>query len=286
MKRKKRRPAKSSMPSNNNRRQPRWRLSLLAMAMAATISGCAGRPWSTALEGERFDQTRQTIAALSAEKRRCGESLDGDLAMYYSDPLEKKALSGYLQFSQPGSYKFVIANPLGQTVLAIAGDRLSYQAVNVFERQYLEGSMRSFGLRHGLPQEFLGGAWGEWLTGTSERSADSISTIREDKDGRGLWVSYRHRPPEPAGTTHMLWQTESKTVLATILENDKETLIAEVNYSQRMSEEACHQPLAIHITGLDFGIDIRLQLSNLRFFAEQKRYSLPIPRGYQQQYLP
>jgi hypothetical protein len=286
MTRKKRRPAKSSMTLNNNRRQPHWHLSLWAMAMAATLTGCAGRPWSTALEGERFDQTRQTIAALSAEKRRCGESLDGDLAMFYSDPLGKKALSGYLQFSQPGSYKFVIANPLGQTVLAIAGDRLSYQAVNVIERQYLEGSMRSFGLRHDLPQEFLGGAWGEWLTGTSERSGDSISAIREDKDGRGLWVSYRHRPPEPAGATHILWQTELKTVLTTILENDKETLIAEINYSQRMSEEACHQPLEIHITGLDFGVDIRLQLSNLKFFADKKQYSLPIPRGYQQQYLP
>jgi hypothetical protein len=286
MTRKKRRPAKSLMLSINNRQHPRWHLSLLAMAIAATVGGCAGRPWSTALEGERFDQTRQTIAALTAEKRRCGESLDGDLAMFYSDPLGKKALSGYLQFSQPGSYKFVVANPLGQTVLAIAGDRLSYQAVNVFERQYLEGSMRSFGLRHGLPQEFLGGTWGEWLTGASERNADTISAIREDKDGRGLWVSYRHRPPEPRGTTHMLWQTESKTLLTAILEDDKQTLIAEVNYSHRMSEEACHQPLSIHITGLDFGIDIRLQLSNIKFAAEKKQYSLPIPRGYLQQYLP
>lgn len=286
MTRRKRQPAKNSMLFNNSRRQPRWYLSPLAMTMAATISACAGRPWSTALEGERLDQTRQTIAALTAEKRRCGESLDGDLAMFYSDPLEKKALSGYLQFSQPGAYKFVVANPLGQTVLAIAGDRRSYQAVNVFERQYLEGSMRSFGLRHGLPQEFLGGAWGEWLTGGSERSADSISAIREDKDGRGLWVSYRHHPPEPAGATHMLWQTEAKTVLTIIIENDKETPLAEISYNQRMSEEACHQPLEIHITGLDFGTDIRLQLSNLRFFAEKKQYNLPIPRGYQQQYLP
>lgn len=263
-----------------------WQLPLLALIMTASLGGCAGKPWGTALEGERLDQTREKLSAMAAETRRCGESLDADLALFYSDPLEKRALSGYLMFSRPGSYKFVVANPLGQTILAIAGDRTAYQSVNVVDRLYLEGSVQSFGLRHNLPQEFLGGNWGEWLTGSSERAVESITAIREDKDKRGLWVSYGHHRPEPAGTTHLLWDLENHTILTTLLENEGGELIAAIAYGERMESESCRQPQSVHITGLDYGIDIRLQLSNIQFKPEKKRYRLPIPNGYQQQYLP
>lgn len=285
--RKKRPPyARSSRNLDSPRAGAPWRLVLIAVALAGSLSGCAGRPWSNALEGERLDQSREALTHIAGETRRCGESLDGDLALFYSDPLEKKALSGYLMFSHPGSYKFVVANPLGQTILAIAGDRKAYQSVNVVERLYVEGSVHAFGLRHGLPEEFLSGAWGDWLTGSSDRGSDAITAIREDKDGRGLWVSYGHGRQEPPGTTHLLWDLESKTILQAMLENGDGRIIAEISYQERMGPEVCRQPQEVHITGLDYGTDIRLRLSNIEFKAERKRYRLPIPNGYQQQYLP
>ncbi len=259
--------------------------SLLLLA-TLTFSGCAGRPWTTPLEGDRLNETRQLVDSLVVENQSCGQSFDGDLAFFYADPLGKKALSGYLQFSMPGSYKFVVANPFGQTVLAIAGDQTSYQAVIVPEQKYLAGSIRSFGLRHDLPREVLNGPWGEWLTARNQRPGESISTIREDKNARGLWVSFRHGKTEPAGMSHLLLEPDSKLPLSYILENGEGKIVAEVTYGDWITQEKCRQPQEINITGLDYGIDIRLKLSNVRLTDKAKQYSLPVPQGYMQQLLP
>ncbi len=262
-------------------------LSVFPILLAALIfSGCAGKPWTTALDGNRFDETSQLVDSLALDNQSCGQSLDGDLALFYADPLGKKALGGYLRFSMPGSYKFVVANPLGQTVLAIAGDQKSYQAINVPEKKYLAGSIQSFGLRHNIPPEILGGPWGEWLTARNQRPSNTIATIREDKKGRGVWISFRHSKSEPAGMSHLLLEPVSKFAISHILEDSEGRVVAEVTYGDWIHQGACRQPQEINITGLDYGIDIRLKLSNIRLTSEAKHYPLPIPPGYIQQFMP
>ena len=274
---------KSMSLKNNSNNYPPCSLLLLVTLI---FSGCAGRPWTLPLEGDRYNETSRLVDSLILDNQSCGQSLDGDLALFYADPLGKKALGGYLQFSMPGSYKFVVANPFGQTVLAIAGDQQSYQAVIVPEHQYLEGSIRSFGLRHDLPTEIINGHWGEWLTARNQRSGDTISTIREDKNRRGLWISFRHSKTEPAGMTHLLLEPVSQLPLSHILENSAGKIVAEVTYGDWMTQGKCRQPREINITGLDYGIDIRLKLSNVQLTNEAKKYTLPIPPGYIQQFLP
>jgi hypothetical protein len=272
-----------SLRANNNKG---WLPFSLLLLLSLTFSGCAGRPWTTPLEGDRFNEASQLIDSLVLENQSCGQSFDGDLALFYADPLERKALGGFLQFSIPGSYKFVVANPFGQTVLAVAGDQKSYQAVIVPEQKYLAGSIRSFGLRHDLPAEILGGPWGDWLTARNQRPSNTISAIREDKSTRGLWISFRHNKTEPAGMSHLLLEPLSKLPLSQILENSTGKIVAEVTYGDWMTQGKCHQPQEINITGLDYGIDIRLKLSNVRLTSEAKQYSLPVPSGYIQQLLP
>ena len=259
--------------------------SLLLLAVL-TFSGCAGKPWTRPLEGDRFHETSKLIDALITENASCGKSLDGDLALFYADPLDKRALNGYLQFSLPGHYKFVVANPFGQALLAIAGDQKTYQAIIVAEQKYLSGSLRSFGLRHGIPQEILGGPWGEWLTARNQRPSSSISAIHEDKNAKGVWISFRHDKNEPAGLSHLLLDTTSKMPISRMLENGSGKIIAEVTYGDWVTLGTCPQPREINISGLDYGVDIRLKLSNVRLSPEAKNYSLPVPSGYIQQRLP
>lgn len=273
------------MPLKSSNSQAYLPSSLILLAIL-TFSGCAGRPWTTALEGDRFNETSQLVEALLVDNLSCGQSLDGDLALFYADPLDKKALSGYLQFSMPGSYKFVVANPFGQTVLAIAGDQKAYQAIIVPEQKYLTGSIQSFGLRHDLPTEILGGPWGEWLTARNLRPVNTITAIHEDKNSRGLWISFRHNSKEPSGMSHLLLEQDSNLPLARILENGTGRIVAEVTYSNWIDQGKCRQPQEINITGLDYGIDIRLKLTNVRMTGETKKYTLPVPPGYIQQFLP
>ncbi|MBU1565994.1 MAG: hypothetical protein KJ630_10240 [Proteobacteria bacterium] len=258
----------------------------LILLTTLTFSGCAGKPWTIPLDGDRYNETSQLVDSLILDNRSCGQSLDGDLALFYADPLEKKALGGYLRFSMPGSFKFVVTNPFGQTVLAIAGDQKSYQAVSVPEQKYLAGSIRSFGLRHDIPAEILGGPWGEWLTGRNLRPGNTISTIREDKNSRGLWISFHHSKIEPAGMSHLLLEPVSKLPLSRILENGEGRIVAEVTYGDWIHQGECQQPQEINITGLDYGIDIRLKFSNVRLTGDAKQYTLPVPPGYIQQHMP
>lgn len=261
-------------------------LPILLLFVTLAVSGCAVKPWTIPLEGERLNEASELASALIEDNQACSQSFDGDLALFYADPLEKKALGGYLQFSMPGSYKFVVANPFGQTVLAIAGDQKSYQAVIVPEQLYLAGSVRAFGLRHDLPTEILGGPWGEWLTARNQRPAKDISTIREDKDNRGVWISFRHGKTEPAGMSHLLLEPVSRLPLSQILENGAGKSVAEITYGDWITLGKCRQPQEIHITGLDYGVDIQLKLSNVRQTSEAKQFTIPVPAGYVQQLLP
>lgn len=260
--------------------------SCIFLIATLTVSGCAGRPWTAPLEGARFNEASQLADALIVDNQSCGQSFDGDLALFYEDPLGKKALGGYLQFSMPGSYKFVAANPFGQTVLAIAGNQKSYQAVIVPEQTYLAGSIRSFGLRHDIPMDILHAPWGEWLTARTQYSSQDIGSIQEDKDTRGLWISFRHRKEEPAGMSHLLIEPVDRLPLSQILENGAGKIVAEITYGDWITFGKCRQPQEIHITGLDYGIDIRLKLSNVQQTSEAKRYTLPVPAGYIQQLQP
>ena len=261
---------------------PFWGI-LLATLM---LSGCAGKPWTTPLAGERFEQTSQLVDTLLHENQSCGQSLDGDLALFYADPLEKRALNGYLQFSLPGSYKFVVANPFGQTIFAVAGDQKIYKTVIVPEKKYIEGGLQSFGLRHKLPAEIINGSWGEWLTARNQHPSSTITAIHEDKDARGVWVSFRHNKNEPAGMSHLLLEPVDKTLQARILENSEGEIVAEITYADWITLGECRQPREITISGLDYGVDIRLKLSNVRLTDEVKQYSLPVFSSYIQQYLP
>ena len=130
---------------------------------------------------------------LLPEMQLVAEPLEGDLLIFYQNPLEKKAFSGFLQFSMPSSFKFVMANPFGQPVLVIAGDQESFQAIDTLEKKLSGGSLRSFGLRNDIPAYFLKSDWGSWLTGRNQFSSQAITDIREDRDSKGIWLTFKSK---------------------------------------------------------------------------------------------
>lgn len=274
------------MPWKKSDQPLRLARTFILLFVPAVLAGCAGRPWTEPLQGDRYDETSRLMETFAAQDAACGRTLDGDLSLVFTNALEKKALAGYLEFSLPTSYKFVVTNPFGQPVFAAAGDHNSFQAINVPERKFMAGSMSSFGLRHKLPAEIISKSWGEWIMDRHTRLSQSITAIREDRQARGIWISYRHDKGEPAGQSHLLVDPESGRILARILENGDGVTIAEVTYDGWMDQKPCRQPQEVNITGLEYGAEIRLKLTDVRLTAEERRFQLPVPPGYMQQIMP
>lgn len=258
----------------------------ILLLFLAVLAGCAGRPWTEPLQGDRYDETSRLMETFAAQDATCGKTLDGDLSLVYTNAFERKALAGYLEFSMPTSYKFVVSNPFGQPVFAAAGDHTSFQAINVPERKYMAGSMSSFGLRHKLPGEIISKNWGEWIMDRHLRPSQSIAAIHEDRQERGIWVSYRHEEGEPAGQSHLLVDPASGRIVTRILDNGEGDTIAEVTYNGWLDQEPCRQPQEVNVTGLEYGAEIHLKLTDIRLTAAEKRFQLPEPPGYIKQMMP
>ncbi len=254
------------------------------MLAAVLLAGCARKPWTDPLAGSEAEAVIQLVDSLVARDMECGDTLEGDLILFYQNPFEKQALSGFLQFSMPSSYKFVITNPIGQPVLAVAGDQNSFQAINIFERSYLAGSLQSFGLRNDIPSHFLKNDWGPWLTGRNLLAGRMITDIRKDRDSRGVWLTFENK--NQAGLHHLLLDMEEEIFPVRILEDGSGRKVVEVTYNNWITLEGCRQPLEINITGLDYGTNIHMELSDVTLIDERKTFRLQPPPGYIKQFMP
>jgi hypothetical protein len=248
------------------------------------LAGCAGKPWTDPLGDTAVDAITQQVDALVARDARCGRTLEGDVVLFYENPLQKKALSGFLQFSMPSSYKIVMTNPLGQPVLVIAGNQESFQAINTLDKKYLAGSIRSFGLRNNIPEYFLKSDWGSLLTGRNLLPSRAITSIRNDRNNRGVWLTFQSE--EQSGVSHLLLDRQNEVFLERILENGRGQTVAKISYGGWVSLGTCRQPLDISIAELDYGTDVHIKLENVDISDEKKKYRLQPPPGYSQYFMP
>ena len=277
--------------SMSNKKSMRWKTNkpatlhaLLFLVAAFVLAGCAATPWTDPLQDTEAEKIAYQVNAMTARDAACGKTIEGDLALFYQTPLEKKALEGFLRFSMPSSYKFVITNPFGQPVLILAGDQHSFQAINTISKKYFTGSISSFGLRHNIPSSLLKSDWGSLLTGRVQLSGRSITDIRHDRDARGVWLTFDNKNQE--GVSHLLLDREKEIVLAYIIEDGRGKKVAEITYSNRLAAGTCQQPLDINIAGLEYGTKIQIKLENVLLSDTKKIYQLRPPLGFIQQHMP
>jgi len=263
---------------------PSTRTALCWLLAGLLLSGCAGKPWTDPLLDKEADSVAKQVDNLAARNASCGTTLEGDVALFYRSPVEKKALSGFLQFSQPSSYKFVMSNPLGQPVLIVTGDQSSFQLINILEKKFLGGSIRSFGLRNDIPSYFLQSNWTLCFTGRSPLLSKSIVDIRNDREARGVWITFQNE--QQTGWYHLLLDKEKELYRTLILENDDGKTVAKIDYDNWLVLGQCRQPRNIAISGLDYGTEIRIELSDIVLSDVKKNFRLNPPPGYMRQYMP
>jgi len=272
-------PWKTDKPAGSTLRQ-----NLLLLVAVFVLSGCASKPWTDPLQEAEVDDVAHQVDAFVARDAVCGATLEGDLVLFYQTPVTKKALSGYLRFSMPASYNFVMTNPLGQPVLAIVGDQRSFQAINTMEKKFMAGSLRSFGLRNKVPDYLLNGNWGSWLTGRNLLGGQAITEIRNDKEARGVWLTFQNTAQ--GGVSHLLLDRDQGVVLTRILDDEKGRTLARISYDNWISMGECKQPLDINVAGLEYGTEVHLTLSNVLLTDKKRSYHLQPPADYLRQYMP
>ena len=243
-------------------------------------------PWRDPLEADQVDETILLVDALAARDAACGNTLEADIALLYKSPFDSKAVSGFLQFSLPSSYKFVMTNPLGQPLLAIAGDQQSYQVIDTLNQRYVAGTIRSFGIRNDVSSAFLEGDWANWLMGRNSVQGRQVAAVRPDRDNRGVWVSLEPQTTAGTGAEHLLIDPDRQLYLARIIEDRQQRVIVEIAYEGWAASGKCMQPLDIHFKGLDYGSEIHVKLSDIAVTSERQTYRLPIPPGYMRHFLP
>lgn len=259
---------------------------LLYIALPLFLAGCAAKPWTEPLLEDATEHIFVTIDQLAERDKECEKTLDADLDVHFKGPMGEHALSGHLQLSIPSAFRFAVVNPFGQPVFMVAGDQKNFQSVNTLNKKFLSGRLRSFFLLNDIPTFLLSENLGDWLTARNSLHSDSISEVRQDREQRGVWVTFQHNNDALIEKTHLLLAPDETTILARVIEDSSGKILAETYYSNWETTGRCKQPLDIDITGLDYGSDISLKLSNMELLEEKKKYSIPPPPGFNRQYLP
>lgn len=222
---------------------------------------------------------------IAAKHTQCSKGFQADLLLEYTNPLQQRKFSGFLQYSPKTHYKFVASNPFGQPIIIIAGNQKYYQMINSLEEKYVAGSMTSFALRYNLSIHFLKGRWDDWLTGRSTISTEFITDISSDKESRGIWITLEDNRGAK-NISHLLIDPEKKVIMEHVLETRQKKPLATIQYDDYLQDQNCMQPQHITISGLEYGTKIDLQLSATELTSGNQAYKLSPPRGYLRQFRP
>lgn len=252
-------------------------------------SGCAKIPWTNQLATEEIQPYLSTINSIQQQWNHCSNDWDADVNISWSTALGTSAFSGYLQVSEPSSFKFIVSNPLGQPLLAITSNGEKYQFLDILREQYTHGSTLSYALRNNIPVEFASGSWGDWLIGRISAQVTENPAISHDKKGRGLWLTMESSIEDGKDTTnHYLLDLEKMTVQEQRVFDTNTKHLANITYESYKLVGSCMQPHLISMSSLPFGATIQITLTNIQSLgiATEKDFTLPIPQHYFIKHLP
>ncbi len=252
------------------------------------LTGCASQSgqWGDTLDPGLQSAALADFTRIAERDKTCPGTMIADAALTYTSPVASRSVSGFLQFSLPESYKFVITNPLGQIFWAVAGNRKQYQIINATEQLYTTGKLQTLVLDNELPLFLVQNNWGEWLMARNHFSSSRVLAVRSDTEHRGVWFTVENSILE-GRYEHLLIDLGRQVLLQRILTDRSGDMLAAISYDKigkRIDRARCIQPEHITINGLDYGSTIELRLSAIEFQPEKRSYHLPKPPQYRQDF--
>lgn len=271
-------------------------MGLISLAVMALSSGCARLPWKQPLDAGRQAAVRQVIDEMRRAETSRSACIDADLKIFFTSTVANRAISGYMQLMQPAQIKFVTSNPLGQPLVIFVSDGERVQFVNTMQTLFTEGNLTDFARAYELPSLAFASDWSRWLTGRLPEALE-ITDLREDLQGRGIWISVADGTADGRHGTvdfheHLLVDPTRRLVIGRMFTDRSDNSIeATISYGDWLAERSGGEPVqpgTITITDLDYSGRLELAFSALQA-ADQCRpasFELRQPPGYQYQPLP
>ena len=235
---------------------------LPVLALFLLAGGCARQPWGNMVDEHRHTMLSAQYENFQRQTQRCSDGYDGNLALTWRTRLEQVSLAGYYRIMDPSFLRLTVANPLGQPLLVLAAGTGQYQVLHVPRRTFYAGSMRSYGLRNGIPLPFLSGTWFSWVTGRPP-SVAQIAAIRDDDGARGIWFALVTADDRRQPLEHLLFDPAEQQIRERLIVDARDELLARVTYQDWQPIDGCALPHDIAITGLSFGTTAHLRFSDV-----------------------
>lgn len=245
------------------------------------FSGCAFKPWDKPLTDSEFNALKPTFDTIGELQAQCSPCMDGSVTISIDNQLGGRRLSGYMMIAQPDKLKFVAHNPFGQPVIAVSGDKSTFQFLDTTNRVVLTGQPLPLLRELGLPEIFASRSWGVWLTGLFPNEGQ-LAGMQKDKNGTGVWLNFEE--DSSGHQEHLLIEHEAHKVMSRIItRNEKITLRLDYDYGENQDKTTvCSLPKEIRASEFDYTTEVHVEFSDV---AEVKLWSpadfdLPKPGGY------
>ena len=225
------------------------------------LSGCARKPW-----GDPFAEADNRLFTglfedMRSEEKQCPACSDGDINVFLTSRVGKRAAAGYFQLMQPDHIKFIASNPLGQPLLIFTSDGESFQYINTIERLSLAGGVTPFFQTLDAPPALVSSSWGRWLTGRLPLTG-TVETVRPDDHDRGVWLTISSAAGDRQ-QEHLLIDPENRLLLSRIV-TEQGNIVMQIDYpgnDQDGGNSRCRLPETLHVSGLDYGAELTLTIS-------------------------
>ena len=269
--------------------------SLVFLLLLVSLSGCASQPWTTPV-GQQDSRAFTTIFhQMQARDNQCPPTLEADITISWTTPMEKRSIGGFLQLMAPSSLKFITTNPLGQPLYALATDGHTFQSINTLESKFMGGGLDSLLLFHDIPLDLLSEQLTRLFTGRLPKGDVEILAVRDDGEKRGIWLTIAFQDGKIQRQSHLLINMVEKRLLSRMIlespgkstEEDREP-VATLSYSGWLNRHNCPIPTTLKITDFIFGSQLDIGFSEIGSNPQlkQSHFSIKPPPGYLRQLLP
>ena len=254
-------------------------------ALLLALNGCARLPYGPIITGDELSNRIDAFSRFSVAAEKCAPCFDGEILVNWSHPVNSISFSGYFKTRLPSSLRFSVLNPFGQPVYAVASDGAIFQSVNTEKRIFTAGSLRSYAMLNDIPLTFLAGPWGAWLS--ARPTVSTILEVHEDKENRGTWYSVTDTYTEGAVKEILLLDGKASRIIERVVLGKDEQPRAKISYDNWQIIDKCEQPLDIRITGLAYGAEALLKLSDVQTAdSAADTFKIEPPASYKRRLLP